>query len=321
MYSYWGAQSSENTQLYVLVNGTQLQSVSDPIEYFNVYGNSFFQDNILVHANITVSDPSNEFVNAYIDHNVITMASPTYNTQVASGQTYIQSGVSRTITNWYSFESSRTDTTLFSRLDNTSFLMTNGIRTAKIFTNEMSIESTSAPIAKSSLTYGTLYLNNNNAGGSIINLDKNAISVATDVISTINSSTKDQAGTSRIFTKLESRASAVGTGNQDGTLAVFTLINGTLLETWNFNGNDNQINSFRPLDMNNNAIVTSQGNVSLSGTLSPVGHLIFSPNATVGDLIFNGTNIQSATSGGNSGQHLRIKLNGVYYKIALQLDT
>ena len=44
------------------------------------------------------------------------------------------------------------------------------------------------------------------------------------------------------------------------------------------------------------------------------------PNAT-GNLSFTGTNIQSATSGGNSGQHLRIKLNGTFYKIALQNDT
>jgi hypothetical protein len=38
------------------------------------------------------------------------------------------------------------------------------------------------------------------------------------------------------------------------------------------------------------------------------------------DLVFNGASIESGTSGGNSGQHLRIKLNGVYYKIALQDD-
>ena len=38
------------------------------------------------------------------------------------------------------------------------------------------------------------------------------------------------------------------------------------------------------------------------------------------DLVFVGANIESSTSSGNSGQHLRIKLNGVYYKIALQND-
>jgi hypothetical protein len=38
------------------------------------------------------------------------------------------------------------------------------------------------------------------------------------------------------------------------------------------------------------------------------------------DLILLGAGIESATSGGNSGQHLRIKLNGTFYKIALQND-
>jgi hypothetical protein len=39
------------------------------------------------------------------------------------------------------------------------------------------------------------------------------------------------------------------------------------------------------------------------------------------DLILLGAGIESATSGGNSGQHLRIKLNGTFYKIALQNDS
>jgi hypothetical protein len=39
-----------------------------------------------------------------------------------------------------------------------------------------------------------------------------------------------------------------------------------------------------------------------------------------GDLIFTGTNLESGSAGGNSGQHLRIKLNGTYYKIQLLND-
>ena len=45
------------------------------------------------------------------------------------------------------------------------------------------------------------------------------------------------------------------------------------------------------------------------------------PNTTTGDLILTGTHLQSATSGSNSGQHLRIKLNNVYYKIRLENDS
>ena len=43
-------------------------------------------------------------------------------------------------------------------------------------------------------------------------------------------------------------------------------------------------------------------------------------NDTTGDLILTGTNIESGSAGGYSGQHLRIKLNGTYYKIKLEND-
>ena len=39
------------------------------------------------------------------------------------------------------------------------------------------------------------------------------------------------------------------------------------------------------------------------------------------DLILDGAGIIAASAGGNSGQHLRIKLNGVYYKIKLENDV
>ena len=50
------------------------------------------------------------------------------------------------------------------------------------------------------------------------------------------------------------------------------------------------------------------------------GSIELKPKDTTGDLIFTGTNIESGTAGGNSGQHLRIKLNGTYYKIQLLND-
>ena len=50
------------------------------------------------------------------------------------------------------------------------------------------------------------------------------------------------------------------------------------------------------------------------------GSIEFIPKDTTGDIIFTGTNIESATAGGNSGKHLRIKLNGMYYKIKLEDD-
>jgi hypothetical protein len=49
--------------------------------------------------------------------------------------------------------------------------------------------------------------------------------------------------------------------------------------------------------------------------------VIIKPETSAGDLVFEGTNIQSSSSGSNSGEHLRIKLNGTYYKIRLENDV
>jgi hypothetical protein len=71
------------------------------------------------------------------------------------------------------------------------------------------------------------------------------------------------------------------------------------------------------IDISGNATISTSLQVpQITNTAS----IEFAPNTTTGDLIFTGTNIQSVNSGGNSGQHLRIKLNGTYYKIRLEFD-
>jgi hypothetical protein len=75
------------------------------------------------------------------------------------------------------------------------------------------------------------------------------------------------------------------------------------------------------------AITATTDNLVLQGgTLAQLegtgigADVVIKPETTAGDLVFEGANIQSNTSGGNSGEHLRIKLNGVYYKIKLEND-
>ena len=60
--------------------------------------------------------------------------------------------------------------------------------------------------------------------------------------------------------------------------------------------------------------------LTASSNSAGLGDVVIQPNDTAGDLIFNSTNIQSGSSGSNSGSHLRIKLNGTYYKIDLKND-
>jgi hypothetical protein len=124
-------------------------------------------------------------------------------------------------------------------------------------------------------------------------------------------------------------------------------------ETFNFNGSQNENNSFRPLDMNNNEIRSNNGNLTLTTTASSgtglitmaakadvditgtscsmlsqsgvnVGAVYTNPGVVELEastiLGFTGAALQSGTSGGNSGQHLRINLNGTFYKIKLEND-
>jgi hypothetical protein len=246
----------------------------------------------------------------------------------------------------------------------------------------------------------------------------------------------DASGQKTEWSRIQVKTENVATGNEDGTLSIFNSVNGSSLEVFNFNGGQNENNTFRPLDMNGNALRSNTGNLVFE-TLSSVGtgainmnmktggfvnipsavvgsnnYVRITPNSstnanrlelsntetgtnfrnsinllnsqyapeielkadfstggannksinivadgntafnkitaydgqannpfqiistnptssgsleivcdnTAGDLIFTGTNLESGTAGGNSGQHLRIKLNGTYYKIKLEND-
>ena len=50
------------------------------------------------------------------------------------------------------------------------------------------------------------------------------------------------------------------------------------------------------------------------------GSIILDTNS-IGDIYFVGSNLETPTAGSNSGQYLRIRLNGTYYKIQLLNDT
>ena len=73
-------------------------------------------------------------------------------------------------------------------------------------------------------------------------------------------------------------------------------------------------NAFIVESVNTNLVLSTLSNTSGQG------NIIISPETSGGNLIFNGANIQSTTSGSNSGQHLRIILNGTAYKIRLESD-
>ena len=103
-----------------------------------------------------------------------------------------------------------------------------------------------------------------------------------------------------------------------GAMSFQTAVNNVSTPFLEINGADNQIDALKPLDMNNNSIVSSTGDITLNASASSgTGNINLTTKST-GGLIFTGTALQSNTSGGNSGEHLVITLNGVPYKIALQ---
>jgi hypothetical protein len=74
------------------------------------------------------------------------------------------------------------------------------------------------------------------------------------------------------------------------------------------------------IDTNPCNIQSTHTNLQLTApsTTAGTGDIIFAPSDSVGNIIFTGTNLQSGSSGGSSGQHLIITLNGTQYKIDLR---
>jgi hypothetical protein len=74
----------------------------------------------------------------------------------------------------------------------------------------------------------------------------------------------------------------------------------------------------------NNRITAYDGQTNLPFQIDTSGYtngsIELKVNDGSGDLLLTSTNLQSGTSTGASGQYLRIKINGTYYKIALDND-
>ena len=167
---------------------------------------------------------------------------------------------------------------------------------------------------------------------------------AGDTLGAISMWGRDSAGTSREWSRLQTKTENVGASNQDATLSIFNSVNGVVSETFNFNGGQNENNSFRPLDMNGNNIRTSSGNLTIDTTASTGPGILtlsalqsvlinsgggsnialntssgnFTLNTgTTGGIQLTGTALTSGSAGGNSGLHLVITINGTPYKIQL----
>jgi hypothetical protein len=125
------------------------------------------------------------------------------------------------------------------------------------------------------------------------------------------------------FARIQTKTENVGGGNEDGTLSIFNSVNGVISETFNFNGGQNENNSFRPIDLNGNNLRTTSGNMTIEASASSgTGSItLATKNGTAGSgagLLLTGDTLLSGSAGGSSGQHLCLTIGGVVYKIKLE---
>jgi hypothetical protein len=105
-----------------------------------------------------------------------------------------------------------------------------------------------------------------------------------DVVSCIQFNAKDGAGIKRSFGRIESTITTnTAPLNYDGALDFYSLINGVNNLVFRLNGADNENNSFRPLDLNGNALKTSTGDLLIDANASTgTGKIILQPKEVIG---------------------------------------
>jgi hypothetical protein len=136
---------------------------------------------------------------------------------------------------------------------------------------------------------------------------------------------------SRITTQVTN--SSVG-GGDDGALGIWCSVNGVMQQVMLFNGADNENNSFRPLDMNGNALKSSTGPALFLDASTNSVPLIMQtantgPTGSGSGLQLTGKSVLGATGTAGttgltgiapfiySGNFLSITINGVAYKMPL----
>jgi hypothetical protein len=155
--------------------------------------------------------------------------------------------------------------------------------------------------------------------------NKSIPGVNNDQLAKISFQGEDNAGTKTEFATIECVATQVNPApgiGVDGAIDFNCAINGSKQTIMRINGADNEINAFRPLDMNGQDIKTSSGNMTIGNASSVAGSVLTLATrdnvaGSGAGLVLTGNTLLNATAGGNSGQHLCLTIGGTVYKIAL----
>lgn len=147
----------------------------------------------------------------------------------------------------------------------------------------------------------------NNTGSCYTEIYRNKSVAQNETFAEVGFNANDSTATKRLFGKIGCRATNVGTGNQDGALVFTTLVDGANFEVFSMNGADNENNTFRPLDMNGNALRSSDNTKALEITGTN------NQTAGVGAVRITGTNVNAnglITINENSAGQVSISSSG-----------
>ena len=122
-----------------------------------------------------------------------------------------------------------------------------------------------------------LNLQNTNATGSVsmeVYKNKPTIGVAGDVLFNQSVYGKDNTfpnGLKQEYTRITHTIRDSAGGGEDGSMELSCFVNGAVNTFLQINGNENEINCLKVLDMGGNNIRTTTGNITLDGTSAPSG--------------------------------------------------
>jgi len=144
-----------------------------------------------------------------------------------------------------------------------------------------------------------LTLNNTNATGSVameVYKNKPTAGVAGDVLFNQSVYGKDSGNTKQEYTRISHTLRDATGGGEDGSIEFSAFVNGAVATFLQINGNENEINILKPLDMGGNQIRTTSGNIDIDATLSGgAGSISLTPK-------LNGSiNLNAGTGAGNVG--------------------
>jgi hypothetical protein len=134
---------------------------------------------------------------------------------------------------------------------------------------------------------------------------------------------RDSAGNKQEYTRITHTIRDRTNLVEDGSIELTAVVNGAFQTFIQINGNENETNFLRPLDMTGNNIRTTTGSLAINTASSATAGAVLTlatkdgtPGSGAG-LALTGDTLLSGSAGGSSGQHLCLTIGGTVYKIAL----